>query len=109
MRQKADLKGVALTARDQIQFSKDSIVSKTLVNKRAGTITLFAFDKDQSLSEHTAPYDAFVAVLEGIGEFSIAGKAMRVKAGQFIIMPARIPHAVQAPRRFKMLLTMIRS
>jgi quercetin dioxygenase-like cupin family protein len=109
MKRRDTLKGKALTAKDQVCLSARSIVSRTLVNRKAGTITLFAFDKGQSLSEHTAPFDAFVAVIEGEGQFSIGRHSVRVRAGQFIIMPAGVPHAVRARRQFKMLLVMIRS
>jgi quercetin dioxygenase-like cupin family protein len=92
-----------------IEYAKDSIVSKTIIDKTAGTITLFAFDKDQGLSEHQAPYDAFVAVIEGKGLISIGGKGNIVSSGEAIVMPANVPHSVKAEENFKMLLVMIRS
>ena len=92
-----------------IEYATDSIVSKTILDKPAGTITLFAFDKGQGLSEHTAPYDAVVQVLEGNAIIRIAGKESVVSAGQLIIMPANVPHSVNAEEKFKMLLTMIRA
>jgi quercetin dioxygenase-like cupin family protein len=92
-----------------IEYADDSIVSKTLLDKSAGTITLFAFDQGQKLSEHTAPYDAVVQVLDGKARITIAGKQKEVSQGQIIIMPANVPHAVDAGERFKMLLTMIRA
>jgi len=91
-----------------IEYSKDSIVSKTLLDKSAGTITLFAFDKGQKLSEHTVPYDAVVQVLDGKAQVKIADQTNELSEGQLIIMPANVPHAVNAGERFKMLLTMIR-
>jgi quercetin dioxygenase-like cupin family protein len=91
-----------------VEYSTDSIVSKTIVDKSAGTITLFAFDTGQRLSEHTAPYDAVVQIVDGTGQITIADKEINVKAGQIIIMPANVPHAVNANERFKMLLIMIR-
>jgi len=91
-----------------IEYSADSVVSKTIVDKSVGTITLFAFDKGQKLSEHTTPYDAVVQVLDGQTQLTIAGKTMIASAGQVIIMPANVPHAVTAAEKFKMLLTMIR-
>jgi len=91
-----------------IEYSTDSIVSKTIIDKSAGTITLFAFDAGQRLSEHTAPYDAVVQVVDGTGQITIDGKAIDVTKGQIIIMPANVPHAVMANERFKMLLIMIR-
>ena len=91
-----------------IGYADDSIVSKTLLDKPIGTITLFAFDKGQRLSEHTAPFDAVVQVVDGCGIVTIDGSDHTVESGQIIIMPANIPHAVLAEQKFKMLLTMIR-
>ncbi len=92
-----------------VDYADDSIVSKTVIDKSAGTITLFAFDRGQKLSEHTAPYDAVVQVLDGSAELTIGGKRITVSAGRIIIMPANVPHAVAADEKFKMLLTMIRA
>ena len=92
-----------------IEYANNSIVSKTLLDKSAGTITLFAFDQGQKLSEHTAPYDAVVQVLDGKARLTIGGEQQDVSQGRIIIMPANVPHAVNAGERFKMLLTMIRS
>jgi len=92
-----------------VDYAGDSIVSKTILDKPVGTITLFAFDAGQKLSEHTAPYDAVVQVIDGAGQVTIGGEAVTVSAGQIIIMPANVPHAVVAGERFKMLLTMIRA
>jgi quercetin dioxygenase-like cupin family protein len=92
-----------------IDYADDSIVSKTIIDKSVGTITLFAFDKGQKLSEHTAPYDAVVQVFDGSAELTIGGKFITVCAGQIIVMPANIPHEVVADEKFKMLLTMIRA
>ena len=92
-----------------VDYANDSIVSKTIIDKSAGTITLFAFDKGQKLSEHTAPYDAVVQVLDGSADLTIGGKLTNVSAGQIIIMPANVPHAVAAKEKFKMLLIMIRA
>jgi len=94
---------------DLVEYSKDSIVSKTLLDKSAGTITLFAFDQGQKLSEHTAPYDAVLQVLDGKAHVKIADQTNEISKGQLIIMPANVPHAVNAGERFKMLLTMIRA
>jgi quercetin dioxygenase-like cupin family protein len=91
-----------------IDYADDSIVSKTIIDKPVGTITLFAFDKGQKLSEHTAPYDAVVQVIDGSADLTIGGKLTNVSAGQIIIMPAGVPHAVAAKEKFKMLLIMIR-
>jgi quercetin dioxygenase-like cupin family protein len=94
---------------DLIEHATDSIVSKTILDKTAGTVTLFAFDKGQKLSEHTAPYDAIVQVLEGTGRVVIDGHVNDVCGGEIIIMPADVPHAVSANEKFKMLLTMVRA
>ena len=92
-----------------VEYSSDSIVSKTIIDKSVGTVTLFAFDAGQGLSEHQAPYDAFVQIVEGSAILTIGGKKIKAAAGEIVIMPANIPHAVQAKERFKMLLTMIRA
>ena len=92
-----------------IAFQEGSVVSRTLLEKEAGTVTLFAFDKGQGLSEHTAPFDALVHVLEGEAEVTISGKPHPLRAGEMILMPANRPHALTAVERFKMLLTMVRS
>lgn len=91
-----------------VDYSADSVVSKTILDKPTGTITLFSFDKGQKLSEHTSPYDAVVQVVEGRASLTIGGKIRHVPAGEIIVMPANVPHAVDAEERFKMLLTMIR-
>lgn len=105
---KTQLKGKAFRPADLVDYSRDSIVSKTLLDRKAGTLTLFAFDRGQGLSEHVAPFDAVVEILDGEALITIAGKKLRVKQGDLIIMPANVPHALKARRRFKMLLIMIR-
>ncbi len=92
-----------------VEYSQDSIVSKTILDKGVGTITLFAFDKGQRLSEHQAPYDAVVEVVDGRGVIAIDGKDIEVGTGELIIMPGNVPHSVTAGEKFKMLLTMIRA
>lgn len=92
-----------------IQYQADSVVSKTLVNKPTGTVTLFAFGKGQGLSEHTAPFDAQVLVLDGKAEVSISGDWYPVETGETILLPAGLPHAVKAVEAFKMLLIMIKA
>jgi quercetin dioxygenase-like cupin family protein len=92
-----------------VEYSQDSIVSKTILDKSVGTITLFAFDKGQKLSEHTAPYDAVVQVLDGNGQLTIDGQPKQVATGEIIIMPGNVPHSVTAMEKFKMLLIMIRA
>jgi len=90
-------------------YQTGSVVSRTIINDRAGTVTLFAFDEGEGLSEHTAPYDALLHLLEGEAEVTIAGNRNLMEQGEAIILPARKPHAVQALRKCKILLTMIRS
>ena len=92
-----------------INYQEGTIVSKTLVNKDKGTVTIFAFDKDQTLSEHTAPFDAVLTVFDGEVEVIISGKKHHLKKGELIIMPANKPHAVKAVTKFKMMLTMIKN
>ena len=102
-----DLKGKVLEPKDLIAYQDGSVVSRMLVYKPQGTITIFAFDAGEGLSEHTAPYDAIATIIDGEAKISIAGKEFPMSAGQMIIMPANIPHAVMAVQRFKMMLTMI--
>jgi quercetin dioxygenase-like cupin family protein len=92
-----------------IDYQEGSVVSRTIIDKRAGTVTLFAFDEGEGLSEHTAPYDALVYILDGEADIAISGKPVRLKKGEMTIMPANEPHALKAVTRFKMILTMIRS
>jgi quercetin dioxygenase-like cupin family protein len=93
---------------DLVSYQQGSVVSRTLINKDAGTITLFAFDKDGGLSEHTAPYDALVYVYDGKASITISGESCEVERGETIIMPANEPHALRALCPFKMMLVMIR-
>ena len=93
----------------QVEYAAGSVVSRTLVKKPTGTITMFAFDAGQGLSEHQTPFDAFVQVVDGVGTLRIGGKDVVAKAGDIVVMPANIPHAIHANERFKMLLVMIRS
>lgn len=102
-------KSKAFSLKELVDYSKGAIVSKTLSEDINGTITLFAFDSDQGLSEHSAPFDAMIQVVEGETVVTIGGTAHHLKCGELIIMPADIPHAVRAKTRFKMLLTMIKS
>jgi len=92
-----------------IDYQEGSVVSRTIIDKKTGTITLFAFDENQGLSEHTAPYDAMVYVLDGEVDVTISGKPLKLKQGEMTIMPAIEPHALAAKTRFKMLLVMIKS
>ena len=103
------LAGQALKLVSLINYEGSSVVSRTIIDKTSGTITLFAFDKDQGLSEHTAPFDALVYLLDGEAEVTISGKTISVKQGEMLIMPANQPHALKATQPFKMMLVMIKS
>ena len=92
-----------------INYADDAVVSKTIIKKGTGTVTLFAFDKAQELSEHTAPFDALVFVLDGRAEIKISGIPYILKKGEMIILPVNKSHSLKAVERFKMMLTMIRS
>ena len=89
-------------------YQEGSVVSRTIINKKTGTVTFFAFDEAQGLSEHTAPFDALVYILDGEAEITISGKSIQVHEGEMLIMPANQPHALKAVKRFKMVLTMVR-
>jgi len=104
-----NLSGQPLPLADLVQYQSGAVVSRTVIDKKIGTITLFAFDAGQGLSEHTAPYDAFVQIVDGATAVTIAGNVHRVSAGEMIIMPANVPHALRAEGKFKMLLVMIRA
>ena len=104
-----NLIGKALDLSELVQYQKDSVVSKELIHKDKGTVTLFAFDKGQGLSEHTAPFDAMVVIVDGKAEITICGKSKTVSAGEFIVMPANKPHSLKAKAPFKMMLIMIRA
>jgi len=95
--------------RDLVAYQDGAVVSRTLLAKEAGTITLFAFDVGQGLSEHTAPYDALVALLEGEADITVSGRRFHLRAGDTLLLPAHEPHALHAATPFKMLLVMIRS
>ncbi len=94
---------------EKIDYQKDSVVSSEIMKNNAGTVTLFAFDVGQGVSEHTAPFDAIVHVLDGEAEIIIGGESFNPKAGEMIIMPAHIPHALKASKAFKMLLVMLKA
>lgn len=94
---------------DLVEYQKGSVVSRMLINKNSGSVTLFAFDKGQKLSEHTAPFDAFAHILEGKAEIIVSGEKFVLEQGDMILMPANKPHAVNAVENFKMMLTMIKS
>jgi quercetin dioxygenase-like cupin family protein len=104
-----DLTGKVMDLGRMVEYHAGSIVSRTVIDKPAGTLTLFAFDKGQGLSEHTAPFDAMVYILDGEAEVKISGQPLHLKPGEMVIMPANEPHALRAIVRFKMMLTMIKS
>lgn len=109
MTETSDLRGETLDLNGLLDYQSGAVVSRTVIKKAVGTVTLFAFDQGEGLSEHTAPFDALVQVTDGEAEITIAGQTHRVAAGQFIIMPANQPHALKAVTRFKMMLVMIKS
>lgn len=108
-KEKNSLKAQAINLVSLIDYQKGAVVSRTLIDKKVGTLTLFAFDEDQGLSEHTAPFDAFIYILDGEAEVVISGKAHSVGTGEIIIMPANEPHSLKALKKFKMMLVMIRA
>jgi quercetin dioxygenase-like cupin family protein len=104
-----ELIGQVTKLADLIKYQQGSVVSRTIIEKKTGTITLFAFSEGQGLSEHTTPFDALVIILDGNAEVTIAGKPHEVNEGEMVIMPANKPHALKATEKFKMLLVLIRS
>ncbi len=105
----AMLLGKALQLGELVEYQKGSVVSRTIIDKGTGTITLFSFDEGQGLSEHTAPFDAMVYLIDGEAEVTISGKEHQLTKGEMIIMPANEPHALRAIKSFKMMLVMIKS
>ena len=103
------LVGKAARLIDLVDYQDGAVVSREIINKKTGTVTLFAFAEGQGLSEHTAPFDALVQLLDGEADITISGKTLRLKKGEMVIMPANQPHALKAVSRFKMILTMIKS
>ena len=104
-----DMRGKVYELRGLVEYQEGSVVSRTIIDKGVGKVTLFAFDNGEGLSEHTAPYDALVVDIEGEVEIRIAGKKSLLKEGDMMIMPANKPHALKALTRFKMMLVMIRA
>jgi quercetin dioxygenase-like cupin family protein len=109
MKNKDKLKAQVLKLAGLIDYQEGSVVSREIISKKTGTVTLFAFDQGQGLSEHTAPFDALVYCVDGETEVTISGNPIRLKEGEMVIMPAHEPHALKAIQRFKMLLIMIRA
>jgi quercetin dioxygenase-like cupin family protein len=107
-KKRADLYAKVLALKDTVSYQEGTVASRMLVNKKAGSITVFSFDEDEGLSEHTAPYDAVVTIIDGECEVWVAGETFQMKEGETIIFPANVPHALSAITRFKMTLTMIR-
>jgi len=108
-KEKKDLLARVLQHDELVAYQEGSVVSRTIINKDAGTVTLFAFDAGEGLSEHKAPYDALVYILDGEAEIRISGVSHHLKQGEMIIMPAHAPHALKAVKQFKMMLVMIKS
>lgn len=104
-----DLSGKVALMQGLVEYQSGAVVSRTLIDKLTGTITLFAFDKGQGLSEHTTPFDALVYILDGEAEITISGRPLQVKKEEMLIMPANKPHALKALNRFKMMLVMVKS
>jgi quercetin dioxygenase-like cupin family protein len=103
-----DLKGKVLQLKNLVKYADGTVASRTIINRPAGTITLFSFDDNEGLSEHSAPFDAVVTILDGACEVWVAGSTFRMKEGETIIFPANVPHALSAITRFKMMLVMIK-
>jgi quercetin dioxygenase-like cupin family protein len=103
-----EIKGMAMGLGDLVAYQEGAVVSRTLIDKPTGTVTLFAFDAGQGLSEHTSPFDAMVSIVDGEAEVVVGGEPHKVGHGEMIIMPANVPHAVRAHERFKMLLVLVR-
>jgi quercetin dioxygenase-like cupin family protein len=106
--EKSEDRFTAGSARELVAYQPGAVVSREIVKKKTGSVTLFAFDQGQGLSEHTAPFDALVHVLDGVAEITLGGTSHRVAAGEMILMPANVAHALKAVERFKMMLVMIR-
>ena len=104
-----DIKGQTMDLAGLVAYQDGAVVSREVIRQRTGTVTVFAFDAGQQLSEHTAPFDALVHIIDGEAEITISGKPIRAKAGELVLMPANQPHALKAITRFKMVLTMIRA
>jgi quercetin dioxygenase-like cupin family protein len=109
MKNRRTLTAKALNPVNLVAYGKDAVVSSTIIKKQAGTVTLFSFDKGQGLSEHTAPFDALIYIIEGRARIYIAKKPHQLKCGEMIILPAHKPHSLKAVSKFKMMLVMVKS
>ena len=107
-RRREELKGRVLQLRELVSYNEGTVASRMIISRKAGNITLFSFDENEGLSEHTAPFDALVTILEGECEVWVSGQTFLMKEGDTIIFPANVPHALSAITKFKMSLTMIR-
>lgn len=107
-KKREELKGKVLRLKDLVNYSDGTVASRMIINRKPGSITLFSFDENEGLSEHTAPFDAVVTILDGECEVWVAGKTFQMKEGETIIFPANVPHALSSITKFKMSLTMIR-
>jgi quercetin dioxygenase-like cupin family protein len=107
-KKRAELKGTVLQLKDLVNYNEGTVASRMIISRKAGNITIFSFDENEGLSEHTAPFDAVVTILEGECEVWVAGKTFTMKSGETIIFPANVPHALSAITKFKMSLTMIK-
>lgn len=105
----ADIKGTVIKTEDLVEYQENAVVSKEIIKKETGTVTVFAFDKGEGLSEHAAPFDAIVQVIDGKLELKLDGELNTLEKGDMILMPANSPHALTAVEKFKMVLTMIKS
>ncbi len=103
------LRGIAVELKELVGYQEGSVISRAIIDKNTGTVTLFSFDEGQGLSEHTAPFDALVYIINGEAEVTISGNSLRLKEGDMVIMPANEPHALRAIKKFKMMLVMIKS
>jgi quercetin dioxygenase-like cupin family protein len=108
-KERGNILGKQFLVNDLIAYQEGAVVSRTLIDKKVGTVTIFAFDEGQGLSEHTAPFDAMAQILDGQVEIKISGQPFHLKAGEMIVMPANQPHSLRAITAFKMMLIMIRS
>jgi quercetin dioxygenase-like cupin family protein len=108
-KEKGNILGEQFVVNDLIAYQEGAVVSRTLIDKKVGTVTIFAFDEGQGLSEHTAPFDAMAQILDGQAEIKISGKPFHLKTGEMVVMPSNQPHSLRAITAFKMMLIMIRS
>jgi quercetin dioxygenase-like cupin family protein len=107
-KKREELKGKILSLKDLVNYAEGTVASRTIISRKAGNITLFSFDENEGLSEHSAPYDAVVTILDGECEVWVAGTTYPMKTGETIIFPANVPHALSAVTKFKMMLVMIK-